>query len=82
MSKNYDYVEVPREILLSVGKIVEYCWNNERKHFEEHFNVEMINGKFVDVESGAEFDISTTDHIFKHVKMVNDYLEEEIEEEN
>lgn len=55
MGKNYDYVKVPREILESMGKIVEYCWN-ERKHFEEHFNVEMIeDNKFVNSESGEEF---------------------------
>lgn len=77
MGENYDYVKVPREILESMGKIVDYCWNNERKHFEEHFNVEMIeDDKFVNSESGEEFDISKTDHIFKHIKIVNDYLTE------
>ena len=76
MGTDYDWEKVPREILESMGKIVEYCWNDERKHFEENFGVEMIeDDKFVDVGSGNEFDISTTDHIFKHIKIVNDYLE-------
>lgn len=28
MGTDYDWEKVPREILESMGKIVEYCWND------------------------------------------------------
>jgi len=69
-------ISMPDEIVEAINEIIKYNWNDERKHFEEHHNVEMVgDDKFVDVDSGAEVDISDSDHIFKQIKLVNDFFE-------